>query len=221
MMDSSEGILSAAASSRDARAEAIIHDLLVRIDASAEVNQRALAEELGIALGLTNTYIKRCVTKGLIKISQVPARRYRYYLTPKGFAEKSRLTAQYFASSFALFRRAQQSFDRLFAELESQGVGQVVLFGGDDLTEIAVLCSLSSAIGVVGILNLDGPPKPVRGIPGILLEEARRGDILVFAQGGGAAEAYRDLVRRAPGGRIVVPDLLAKAVASVKLEPGA
>ena len=38
---------------------------------------------------------------------QVPLNRYAYYLTPQGFAEKSRLTAEYLAASFDFFRRAR------------------------------------------------------------------------------------------------------------------
>ena len=94
---------------RDARDNAIIRDLLERIDDSAEINQRALAKELGIALGMTNAYLKRCVKKGWVKINQVPARRYRYYLTPKGFAEKTRLTAEYFTDSLTFFSRDVRS----------------------------------------------------------------------------------------------------------------
>ena len=58
--------------SRKARDDAIIRDLLVRVGASEHVNQRTLAKELGIALGMTNAYVKRCVRKGLIKISEIP-----------------------------------------------------------------------------------------------------------------------------------------------------
>ena len=64
------------------------------------VSQRQLATDLGIALGLANAYVKRCMKKGLMKVSQVPARRYSYYLTPEGFAEKARLTSEYLSFSF-------------------------------------------------------------------------------------------------------------------------
>ena len=78
--------------------------LLNAVDESSSVTQRAVAKELGIALGLVNTYLKRCVTKGLIKVRQVPANRYAYYLTPKGFSEKARLTGEYLTQGFQLFR---------------------------------------------------------------------------------------------------------------------
>ena len=63
------------------------------VEENSQITQRSLASELGIALGLTNAYLKRCVRKGWVKINQAPANRYAYYLTPRGFAEKSRLTA--------------------------------------------------------------------------------------------------------------------------------
>jgi DNA-binding MarR family transcriptional regulator len=72
---------------------------LTSIERDSTITQRALARELGIALGLANAYLRRCVRKGLVKMRQVPINRYAYYLTPQGLAEKSRLTAEYLAVS--------------------------------------------------------------------------------------------------------------------------
>lgn len=52
--------------------------VLDAVDRNPSVTQRSVALELGIALGLANAYLKRCVRKGLIKVSEVPARRYVY-----------------------------------------------------------------------------------------------------------------------------------------------
>ena len=75
--------------------ERIMLNLLDVVEENSAITQRSLAAELGVALGLTNTYLKRCAKKGFIKVQQVPSNRYAYYLTPHGFAEKSRLTAEY------------------------------------------------------------------------------------------------------------------------------
>ena len=87
--------------------------LLNAIERDSRLTQRTLANELGIALGLANTYLRRCAKKGFIKVSQAPAKRYAYYLTPQGFAEKSRLTARYLTQSFNLFRHARTQCDDL------------------------------------------------------------------------------------------------------------
>ena len=84
----------------------IVLGLLESVERDGAQSQRKLASDLGIALGLVNAYLKRCVKKGLLKIGQAPARRYAYYLTPHGFTEKSRLTVEYLSYSFTLFRRA-------------------------------------------------------------------------------------------------------------------
>ena len=140
----------------DARHEGIIRDILERVDDSAEINQRDLARDLGIALGMANAYMKRCVRKGWVKVRQAPMRRYRYYLTPKGFSEKSRLTAQYLRDSLTFFRRARQSYNALFADLAADGVARVVLCGNGELAEIAVLCALDHPLDIIGVSRDDG-----------------------------------------------------------------
>ena len=84
---------------REAR---ITMEMLHAVDREESLSQRGLAAKLNIALGLTNSYLKRCVRMGLIKVRKIPPNRYAYYLTPKGFGEKSRLTANYLLRSFNL-----------------------------------------------------------------------------------------------------------------------
>src|ERR1700758_5366307 len=101
-----------AVSSEGGEDERIVLNLLNSVDDGAQ-SQRRIAEDLGIALGLVNAYLKRCVKKGLVKVSEAPARRYAYYLTPQGFAEKSRLTVQYLSNSFSFFRLAKSDCARV------------------------------------------------------------------------------------------------------------
>ncbi|MEK7815199.1 MAG: winged helix-turn-helix transcriptional regulator, partial [Pseudomonadota bacterium] len=87
------------------REEQLVLELLDAVGRKNDVSQRHLALHMGVALGLANSYLKRCIRKGFIKISEAPANRYLYYLTPTGFSEKSRLTAKYLASSFHFYRQ--------------------------------------------------------------------------------------------------------------------
>ena len=90
--------------------------VLSAVEADSRVTQRSLSRELGIALGLTNSYLKKCIDKGLVKIKQVPANRYAYYLTPRGFSEKSRLTAEYFKTSFSFYRKAKKDMQTIMTD---------------------------------------------------------------------------------------------------------
>ena len=133
--------------------EAITLGVLNAVEGNSALTQRSVARDLGIALGLANAYLKRAARKGWIKIQQVPPNRYAYYLTPKGFAEKSRLTAQYLSISFNFFRHARQQCAALFAECAARGWRRVALAGAGDLAEIAALCAAEHKIEIAGIID--------------------------------------------------------------------
>jgi len=113
--------------------------ILETIEQKNDMTQRHLADNLGVALGLANSYLKRCVRKGLVKIHQAPANRYLYYLTPKGFAEKCRLTAEYLSSSFDFYRMAGDSICESLTVCRENGWKKIAFYGVSELAEIASL----------------------------------------------------------------------------------
>lgn len=132
---------------------AIVVRLLSAIERDSGLTQRRLSQELGIALGLANTYLRRCVRKGLVKMGQVPMRRYAYYLTPKGFAEKSRLTAEYLTVSLDFFRRARRECTSLLMQAQGRLWRRVALFGAGDLAEVAILSANEAGIEIVAVVD--------------------------------------------------------------------
>lgn len=127
--------------------------ILEEIEKNQGVTQRHLASKLGVALGLANSYLKRCARKGFIKIQQAPANRYLYYLTPKGFTEKSRLTAEYLSISFAFYGRAGDSLSELFSDCERRGISSILLCGVSELAEIATLRANEHQLTIAGIYD--------------------------------------------------------------------
>jgi len=127
--------------------------LLQAVHENDSLTQRSAAHDLGIALGLANAYLKRCVKKGLIKVQQVPPNRYAYYLTPQGFAEKSRLTAEYLSYSFSVFRRARADCEALFEDCVRRERHRVALCGASDVAEIAILCAREFPVEIVGLVD--------------------------------------------------------------------
>lgn len=131
----------------------IILGLLESVERDGGQSQRRLALDLGIALGLVNAYLKRCIKKGLVKVSEAPARRYIYYLTPQGFAEKSRLTVEYLSHSFGFFRQAKSDCLAALQSANSRGFGRIVIAGRSDLAEIAIICAMECAVEIVAVVD--------------------------------------------------------------------
>jgi DNA-binding MarR family transcriptional regulator len=144
---------------------AIVLGVLTSIERDSAITQRKLAGDLGIALGLANAYLRRCVRKGLVKMSQVPLNRYAYYLTPQGFAEKSRLTAEYLSLSFNFFRRARGDCAVLLRQCVARGWRRVALYGAGDLAEIAVLSAGETDIEVVCVIDRHRAGRSCAGVP--------------------------------------------------------
>jgi DNA-binding MarR family transcriptional regulator len=144
---------------------AIVLRVLTSIERDSSLSQRKLAGDLGIALGLANAYLRRCVRKGFVKVSQVPLNRYAYYLTPQGFAEKSRLTATYLSASLTFFRRARGECASLFGECTAAGWRRAALYGASDLAEIAVLSAVEGGIELVCIIDASKVGRQVAGLP--------------------------------------------------------
>lgn len=140
-------------------------DLLNAVEADSGITQRSMARELGVALGLANAYLKRCVRKGLVKVQDAPANRYAYYLTPKGFSEKSRLTAQYLSMSFNFYRRARSECAELFRACDVLRWRRVALAGVGDLGEIATLCAVDTEIEIVGFFDPAAAVTSFAGLP--------------------------------------------------------
>jgi|SRR5262249_25325340 len=143
----------------------IMLGLLQSVERGGTTSQRTLADELGIALGLVNAYLKRCVKKGLVKVRQAPARRYAYYLTPHGFAEKSRLTVEFLSSSFGFFRQAKADCSAALRAAAERGLSRIALAGISDLAEIAMICAPECGVKITAVVDHKSTQSQFVGVP--------------------------------------------------------
>ena len=133
--------------------ESLTLEILDTVQRNEQLSQRHLSRQLGVALGLANSYLKRCVRKGWVKVQQAPANRYLYYLTPMGFAEKSRLTAAYLSYSLGFYREAGNSCARLLDDCVENQWRRLLLCGVSDLAEIATLRAMERNLTIIGIYD--------------------------------------------------------------------
>lgn len=136
-------------------------EILTAIEEGRPLSQRALAERLGIALGLVNLYLRRLSRKGYVKITEFPAKpaarkRLNYLLTPKGLTEKSRLAYQHMLYSLNLFRRTRETLRGSLVLLVAQGMKRVALYGPGEAAELAYLTLKECGLEPIGVFARDG-----------------------------------------------------------------
>jgi len=129
--------------------------ILDELSNNDSMTQRDLSSNLGIALGLVNSYVKNLVKKGFITVRTIPTKRYAYYLTPKGFTEKTRLTFDMLHDYTRVYREARRNFKLLFHELEAGGMKTVIFAGADETAEIAYITLQETHIELVHVVDND------------------------------------------------------------------
>ena len=127
--------------------------LLEEIEKDHAPSQRDLARKLNVSVGLVNLVIKRFARKGYFKITSVPRNRVKYLLTPKGAAEKTRLTYEYIQYSFRSYRGARRKLREVFKDLVADGVRRIVFYGASDFAEIAYVSLQDTPIEMVAVVD--------------------------------------------------------------------
>lgn len=127
--------------------------ILTEVSKEHPVTQREMAKNLGIALGLANTYLKRLVRKGHIMVRTMPGNRIIYNLTPKGISEKASLTYEYMKFSFEYYKNIRLKFKEAFQEIEEKRLRNVVFYGAGEVAEIAYISLNGGNLGLLYLVD--------------------------------------------------------------------
>lgn len=127
--------------------------LLTEISSGDSLTQRRLAKKHGLALGMINFLMRRLVKKGYVKIVNLERKRLRYLLTPKGIAEKARLTYDYLEYSLALYRNIRTFVTRTLSTIVASGGTDIVLCGTGEIAEIAFVLMQQHGLQVVAVVE--------------------------------------------------------------------
>ena len=183
--------------------------LLDTVGEESHLSQRRLSARLHIALGLTNVLIKRCVRKGLIKMTQAPAGRYAYYLTPKGFAEKSRLTAEYLRASLDFFRVSRSQAAAEFQACAARGWRRIALAGVSELAEIVTLAAGDADVELVALVDGASDRDEVIGLPVVkVAADLPAVDAIMVTDISAPQQVYESLLGSFPDERILTLPVL-------------
>ncbi len=140
------------------------HWILSAIAAGDTITQRAIARELGIALGLSNRLIRRLGECGWIRTSRHARGRQQYQITRKGLVERSRLEATRLKESLAVFQASRNELHAALLALSASwsdadaraARGQdkrIAFYGVGELAEIAYVAASQTDLRVIGAVD--------------------------------------------------------------------
>jgi predicted transcriptional regulator len=138
----------------------IEHGILDNIEKhQGRVTQTELSSNLRVSIGLVNSYIKRLVQKGFIKVSNVRANTVKYMLTQEGFKEKYRLVRRYMSNSLSYYKKIKIAVEERIVRLKLEEVRTVVFIGSSEISEIMHLYLGNTKIKLQGVFDLNSSDK--------------------------------------------------------------
>jgi DNA-binding MarR family transcriptional regulator len=148
--------------------------VLEAVQQDSRLTQRGLASKLGIALGLANIYLRRMVHKGYVKVVNVQPNRISYLITPRGIAEKARLTYEFMDYSLHLYGEVRQHLRAALRECAAAGK-RVAIYGSGEAAELAYLSLKESSLDPVAVFDTEGG-REFLGMPVMPIAEHRTVD---------------------------------------------
>jgi len=129
--------------------------LLEELERNPIVSQRELSHKFGIALGVTNACLKRMARKGLIRIRGLNHRKIGYHLTPKGFAEKAKLSFHLISYIVQHYAELKKIISQRLLEMQADGLQRIAFYGVSDEMEVAYVTLQGVNLKLVGIVEDD------------------------------------------------------------------
>jgi DNA-binding MarR family transcriptional regulator len=183
-------------------------DMLTAVERGEVITQMALTQRIGVSIGLINALLRRAIRKGYVKARQVPYKRYAYYLTPQGFMQKSRLVAEYLEYSLEFFRQARSQYCEIFAGARARKCQTIVLVGGGEIAEIAVLAARSEGVELTAVLS-DGGDSGNYGVRIIRsLSQVAPIDAAIITDGRDPQRAYEEMRKLLREEQVLAPPFL-------------
>lgn len=115
------------------RESEILTQIQQTLSVDPNANQRTLAQNSNISLGMMNAVLKRCIERGWIAVKNLNMKKVCYCLTAQGFEEISRRSSSYMKRSFSMMNDYAGSIENLVSQAKSQGKSKVVLYGTSNI----------------------------------------------------------------------------------------
>jgi hypothetical protein len=162
--------------------------LLARLQDGGAMSQRSLARELGIALGLTNSLLRRTAQNGWVQVVRAEPAALRYVITAEGVAQETAMSRAHFDGAVRSYAEVRDRIRFVFNLLSSRWgapgsptaaapAKEVVFYGAGEVAEVGYVCLQDCDLRLVGVVDGNAPKRffglPVRRPEWLASEEFR------------------------------------------------
>lgn len=141
------------------------YKIFEHLEETPHMSNRIATAKLGVSVKLTHIVVTKLIERGLIHTTKRDGRSFFYFLTPKGIAEKARLTYEFLDFTKQFYQKARQRSSEVCQQLALSGVKFVALLGAGDLAEITYLGISEHRLRLTHVYD-DSPTSPnFMGLP--------------------------------------------------------
>jgi DNA-binding MarR family transcriptional regulator len=144
--------------------------LIVELQGGSHVSQRALAQQLGVAVGTVNRLLNDMIAAGYVRVSNRGVRPFAYRVTDHGRSYQRRLGLEHYSWALGTLRRLEQRTRATLSGLKSRGLKRVVLYGAGEVMDATWRVASRVGLRVIGAVDDD-----------VAQQGRRRGGLIVTA----------------------------------------
>lgn len=122
-------------------------------------NQRELSRLIDLSLGQTNMLIRRLVSKGYIRITQLNQKKVQYLLTPKGLREKLNKSIKYTLKTINSISLIQGRLKEIIQSLLNTGEEKFYIIGKSDFSLLVEMVMCRLGVDRSNIQHIEEAPK--------------------------------------------------------------
>lgn len=129
--------------------------ILDNLHSHPEISQNELGLKTGLSGAMVNQYLKGLHKDGLLRLTRINGKSFRYDLTEKGEHTRRELMELYLAEVVQIYSGLKQTIEQSIQKIIASGVDALVLFGAAETCEIVLAVLQHSGIRVMLIVDND------------------------------------------------------------------
>ena len=151
------------------------YQILKAIGDNPELSQRSISEHTGLNLASVNYSLRRLVSRGYVKITNMNKKRVLYHLTPSGISTKGKLAYDFFVRNYHLFSELGEILARKIEEENLRGK-RIAIFGLNEASEVVYLALKKGGVDYAGIYEVKSGPVGEEWVDGAIMDIAELSD---------------------------------------------